>query len=132
MLTGKATNTNCIVFGLTQTGLEPTIYYTWGVHANHYTMDAINKFKKTYKIFVMVPNLYWSILTSTCTPSSIVTIATSCWYCFSSLLCFRLHNIFVFFTFCACIPKPYRSVISYKGLNMYNFTEKTLLFIIYT
>jgi hypothetical protein len=29
MLDREAANTNCIVFGLTQKGLEPTIYRTW-------------------------------------------------------------------------------------------------------
>jgi hypothetical protein len=30
-----------IVFGLTQLGLEPTIYCTGGEHANHYAIDAV-------------------------------------------------------------------------------------------
>ena len=41
MLSGETTNTNCKVFGLTRTGLEPTIYRTQGEHANHYTTDAV-------------------------------------------------------------------------------------------
>ena len=41
MLSGEATITNCIVFGVTQTGLDPTIYHTRGKHANHYTTDAV-------------------------------------------------------------------------------------------
>jgi hypothetical protein len=41
MLSGEATNTNFIVFGLTWQGLEPTFYRTPGVHANHYTTDAV-------------------------------------------------------------------------------------------
>ena len=28
------------VFGVTRLGLKPTIYRTWGEHANHYTTDA--------------------------------------------------------------------------------------------
>jgi hypothetical protein len=36
----EKTNTNFIVFGLTRSGLEPTIYRTRGEHANHYTTDA--------------------------------------------------------------------------------------------
>ena len=40
MLSGKATNTNFIVFGLTRPGLEPMIYCTLGEHANHYITDA--------------------------------------------------------------------------------------------
>jgi hypothetical protein len=31
---GEATNANCIVFGLTRSGLEPTIYRTRSEHAN--------------------------------------------------------------------------------------------------
>ena len=30
-----------LVFGLTQSGLEPTIYHTQGEHANHYTINAV-------------------------------------------------------------------------------------------
>ena len=43
MLSGEATNTNCIVFGLTRSGLEPTSYRTGGEHANHYVYatDAV-------------------------------------------------------------------------------------------
>jgi hypothetical protein len=37
MRSGEATNTNFIVFGLTRSELEPTIYNTGGKHANHYT-----------------------------------------------------------------------------------------------
>ena len=40
MLSGEATNTNFIVFGLTRPGLEPTIYYTRDEHTNHYATDA--------------------------------------------------------------------------------------------
>jgi hypothetical protein len=39
VLSGEATNTNFIVFGLTRQGIEPTIYRTRGEHANHYTTD---------------------------------------------------------------------------------------------
>jgi hypothetical protein len=38
----KATNTNFLVFGLTRTGLWPTIYCTQGEDANHYTKDMVN------------------------------------------------------------------------------------------
>ena len=41
VLSGKATNTNFIVFGFTWSGLKPTIYHTRGEHANHYTTDAV-------------------------------------------------------------------------------------------
>ena len=36
-----ATITNLSVFGLTRSGLEPTIYRTRGEHTNHYTTDTI-------------------------------------------------------------------------------------------
>jgi len=41
MFSGKATNTNFIVFGLTRPEIEPTIYRTRGEHANNYTTDAV-------------------------------------------------------------------------------------------
>jgi hypothetical protein len=41
LLSGEATNTNFIVFGLTRPWIEPTIYRTRGEHANHYVTDAI-------------------------------------------------------------------------------------------
>ena len=43
MLSGEATNTNFIVFGLTQPGLEATIYCTRGEHANHYSTDVAKR-----------------------------------------------------------------------------------------
>ena len=42
MLSGEATNTNFIVFGLNRSVLEPTIYHTQGEHANHYATEAVN------------------------------------------------------------------------------------------
>jgi hypothetical protein len=44
MLRGEATNTNLIVFGLTQLGPEPKISRTRGEHANHYATDAVQTF----------------------------------------------------------------------------------------
>jgi hypothetical protein len=41
VLSREATNTNFIVFGLTRSWLELTIYRTQGEHANHYTTDAV-------------------------------------------------------------------------------------------
>ena len=41
MLSGEATNTNFIVFGLTRPGLEFTIYRTRGEHANHCATDVV-------------------------------------------------------------------------------------------
>jgi hypothetical protein len=34
-------DTNFIVFGLTRSGLEPTIYHTRVEHTNHYTTDEV-------------------------------------------------------------------------------------------
>jgi hypothetical protein len=39
MLSGDATNTNSTVFGLTQPGLQFTIYRTRLEHTNHYTTN---------------------------------------------------------------------------------------------
>jgi hypothetical protein len=41
MLRKEATNTNCLVIGLTRLSLEPTIYRTRGKHANYYATDAL-------------------------------------------------------------------------------------------
>jgi hypothetical protein len=41
MLSGEETHSNFIVFGMTQSGLEPTIYHTPGEHAKHYITDAV-------------------------------------------------------------------------------------------
>ena len=38
---GEATNTSLIVFSLTLSELEPTIYQPRGEHANHYPTDAL-------------------------------------------------------------------------------------------
>ena len=35
-----------LVFGLTRSGLKPTIYCTQGEHANQYTTDAVNLLTK--------------------------------------------------------------------------------------
>ena len=51
-LVEKQQITNFIVFGLTRSGIEPTIYCTRGEHAYHYTtdmvlffLDALNNFE---------------------------------------------------------------------------------------
>jgi hypothetical protein len=41
VLKEEAKNINFIVFGLTRSGIEATIYYTRGEHANHYTNNAV-------------------------------------------------------------------------------------------
>jgi hypothetical protein len=50
VLSGEATNTNFIVFGLTRPGIEPTIYHTRGDHSNHYTPPM----RRTTKWIVIV------------------------------------------------------------------------------
>jgi hypothetical protein len=42
MFSGEVTNNNFIVFGLTRSGFEPTIYRTRGEHANQYIIDAVS------------------------------------------------------------------------------------------
>ena len=44
MLSGEVTNTYFIVFGLTRARLDPKIYRTRGKHANHYAINADNKY----------------------------------------------------------------------------------------
>ena len=39
-----------MVFCLTRSGLEPTIYRTRGGNANHYTTDVVKKRKKTHRV----------------------------------------------------------------------------------
>ena len=58
----EAINTNFIVFDLTRSGLEPTIYFTRGKYANHYTTDGGINLKQTY-IFSMNDFHSW---TKTC------------------------------------------------------------------
>jgi hypothetical protein len=41
MLSGEATNTNFIVFGLIRSGLEPMTNRTLGKYANNYTTDTV-------------------------------------------------------------------------------------------
>ena len=48
VLSGKATNTNFVVFGVNRPGLEPTIYRTLGQHANHYATDVVNYLLKNW------------------------------------------------------------------------------------
>ena len=43
MLSGEVTNTSFIVFGLTRSGLQPTIYCTPDDHANNYTTKAFKE-----------------------------------------------------------------------------------------
>ena len=43
---GEATNTNFIIFGLTRSGLEPTIYHYY----YHYTTDAVHPYCESTSI----------------------------------------------------------------------------------
>jgi hypothetical protein len=49
VLSGEATHTNFMVFGLTGQGLEYTINRTRDEHANHYTTDVVKQKKKKKK-----------------------------------------------------------------------------------
>ena len=55
VLRGDATNTNFIVFGLTRSGLEPTIYRTRDEQAYHYTTDAVNTCRHPIKKVISYP-----------------------------------------------------------------------------
>jgi hypothetical protein len=49
LLSGEATNTNFIVFGLTRPGLETTTYRNRGKHANYYSTNAVEIGAKNQK-----------------------------------------------------------------------------------
>ena len=51
VLSGEVTNTHLIVFGLTRSGFEPTIYRTRGEHTYHYTTDVLHMQKKNEKTY---------------------------------------------------------------------------------
>jgi hypothetical protein len=57
VLSGEATNTNFIVFGLIRLGLEPMIYRTRGEHANHYPTDAVLMSSQSVDIQTCTSNL---------------------------------------------------------------------------
>jgi predicted lactoylglutathione lyase len=50
---GEAIHINITVFGLTRLGIEPTIYHTWGEHANHYTTDMVHMRLKEGQIILI-------------------------------------------------------------------------------
>ena len=54
-LPGETTDVNFIIFDLTRSVLEPTIYHTRGEHANYYATDAVTP--TIYKISLV--NKYW-------------------------------------------------------------------------
>ena len=53
MLSGETANTHFTVYGLTRSGLEPTIYHTQCEHAKYYTTDAEAKliYVRNVKLF---------------------------------------------------------------------------------
>jgi hypothetical protein len=57
VLNGEATHTNVIVFGLTQPGLESTIYHTRGEHANHYTTDDFSSLSLYSYLYIYIKKI---------------------------------------------------------------------------
>jgi hypothetical protein len=56
VLSGEATNTNFIVFGLTRSWLEPTIYHIRDEYASQYTTDAFHYLGDVSKVWNTVLN----------------------------------------------------------------------------
>jgi hypothetical protein len=56
VLSGEATNTNFIIFGLTRSGLVYPIYRTQGEQANHYTTDEVYTIARPYTISEILHN----------------------------------------------------------------------------
>jgi hypothetical protein len=54
---GEATNTNFIIFALTRSRLEPTIYRTRGEHANPNTTDAVTNEGLSYSLYITLIGL---------------------------------------------------------------------------
>ena len=46
--------TNFIVFSLTRSGLEPTIYRTRGEHSNHYATDAVEMGQRSQQFLTAI------------------------------------------------------------------------------
>jgi hypothetical protein len=64
-LSGEASNTNIIVFGLTLPGLEPTIYRTRGEHSNHYATAAVqNASKLAFYICIFFSQIFYPTVIS--------------------------------------------------------------------
>jgi hypothetical protein len=63
LLSGEATNTNFIVFGLTRSGLEPMIYRTLGEHTNHYTTNAVQNELMVLYLITTNYNIYSILFT---------------------------------------------------------------------
>ena len=62
VLSGEATNTNFLVFGLTLSGLESTIYRTRGGHANHYATDVVHPLFEIVLLLSVLQWIEWFIL----------------------------------------------------------------------
>jgi hypothetical protein len=65
VLSEEAILTNFIVFGLTRSRLEPTIYSIGSEQANHYTTDAVDQVSNNSAIFMRrtnFPTFYLVIL----------------------------------------------------------------------
>jgi hypothetical protein len=54
---GEATNTNFIIFALTRSRFEPTIYRTRGDHANTNTTDAVTNEGLWYSLYITLIGL---------------------------------------------------------------------------
>jgi hypothetical protein len=72
VLSREATNTNFIVFGLTQAGLEHTIYRTRGGHAYHYTTDAVSWVLMLFSMYVCFRFITPAVLN--CQSNSIISL----------------------------------------------------------
>jgi hypothetical protein len=112
MLSGEATNTNFIVFGLTRTGLEPTIYHSRVEHANLYTTDAVNCLLDSGA----VPTMWYLIFGfSIYFPHLSVTTCIHI-YVYISHVCLRIRTPFVLFLL-TC------------GSLYYSFSEEKIVFV---
>ena len=62
MLSGEATNTNLIVFGLTRSGLEHTIYRNRDEHTNNYTTMYHIKNKNAHACLNFNVNIFHAVI----------------------------------------------------------------------
>jgi hypothetical protein len=105
MLSGKAPNTNFIVFGLTRSGLEPTIYRTRVEHANHYTSDAVDNIYierekkresvvRVVHVVKFVSSCFWFRVVMSAVKNDVRFVSTSICFvwgsCFIYVLCIYL------------------------------------------
>ena len=67
---GEATNTNFLVFGLTWSGFEPTIYRIQGKHASHFTTNVVSHthisslYTHILMIYYMLVHVFYNYSTS--------------------------------------------------------------------